>query len=345
MRRHGAIAAVLCAACGSSDPPPSKQSAPPPVVAVADAAVPDAAPRSCFAIALDAERRSTPFDADGERAGLRRIAHHARHTSSRAAPVRGVVKLTPGIATLTGLSGNQKRGLVVPDIGIDGAITMPDHKTGSLQILPPAFLEGAAVELSASKRVLFAIGDAGLETLARYQKSYVKPRLAKSPQNGGRKIIGILPRALIEDDIDGDGELELVAVSRIDTGQTYNDPDDYELGVLWKNGDTAFVRLCCGGYWRPPSIYLAPPTLTGGKPMLFTIDGHRISIDGHALTDLPMVSPNGNSGRAFDDMTPRPDAKPLCLQTSMTEAAQLVIDPTPPPAPAPQPVGPPPVTP
>lgn len=322
-----AIACCALVACkGSERNEDQRKPAQAPVApeAPADAAVPDAAVAPCFQL---------PFDMAAEKAGIRRLAHRASQAPARAKPPPGVVLLPVGIKTVVpALKGREALG--VPEIGADALVSMATFEKDVVRLTAPAHLEGAVIAMTGAaitargagpkKSVLVAIGESGLATLARYRADYVKPRIAKSPTDGGDTIDELYPQAIFHDDIDGDGTVELVAYSALGFAQRGTGAglqlmrgNEYEVGVLWSDGSFAFGSVCCG-LDASPVVFLAPPSLSGGAPLLFTLTGDRFALRPKALEKLPPETGGKMTG-------PRASApKPMCLQTSASEPAKLV---------------------
>jgi len=311
-----ALACCALVACKGSERSedqraPAQAPIAPPVVA--DAAPPDAPGAKCFAV---------PFDASAEQAGIRRLAHDARQPLPLLRErVKGVTKLASGVPTrVPGLKPSKEgEPLRVPDLGADALVTMAKIKGTQVELTAPPHLSGAVFEITGQTSALVAVGDLGLVTLVRYRNDYVKARIAKAPKTGADAVDGVEPIAVFYADLDGDGIAELISYSVVFSPSPSPPPGRsglamlrasvMELGVLWKSGEIAFARMCCET--TPFALFLAPPTLSGGRPLVFALNGDRFAVDPKGITALLRVSPSGA----------------LCLQTSATEPAQLIVKP------------------
>lgn len=361
--QRAALAYVVVAACKGGDKP--AEPAPRAMPVVGDATSSDAAVAApCFAV---------PLDAAGEKAGLRLLANRAQHveTDVLLAVPKGVTRLDPGQPALV---KRLRAPLSVPPINADALVAMAKPKGRDFELTAPPHLEGAVIELRSEKGdALLAIGNAGLMALERFRENIAKPRVAEAAKRVGDKIALVYPLAIFHDDIDGDGTVELVAYTGISYEQMAPSNglgmlrgDEFMLDVLWATGELATVSR--GGGADPPrhALFLAPPTLSGGKTLLFTADGDRFAVENKTLTALPTITGrppsksrrrpgadlgaqiaavrDGKSG-SVDAGTPADAAVPLdaaipsdvvtasaepkepCLQTSATEPAKLAAPP------------------
>lgn len=302
-----ALACCALIACKGGAPDEDKRApAPAPIAPTepADAAPPDAPSAPCFAL---------PLDADGERAGLRFLAHRVPPATTTKPPkLRDVVKLAVGKSTvIPGLVDPKdlSRPIYVPEVSHAEGLLAGSPSAAARKVIAPQHLEGAVLEVYGVRLVTLAIGDAGMATLARYREHYIKPRIAASPVEANY-VLRLAPLAILLDDLDGDGALEQISFTRVvlfPLRPSLETRDvELEVGVLWSTGELAFVRLGYDGL-RVPAYYVVPPTLSGGAVLLLSMDGQRIALDGKTLTKLP-------ASGLF--------AK-VCVQTSTTEPAQL----------------------
>lgn len=303
----GSFALVACK--GSSSPPPEDKRAPAqapiaPLDEIADASPPDAPSLPCYAV---------PPDPDAERAGIRRLTHRAGGTPlpRPSSPQRDVTVLKPGSPTLVrGLAPASDGTLsVAPGIGADAVTMMARIDKQKVTLTAPAHLDGAVLGIRGATSAILAIGPQGVALLAKYRSDYVTPR----KRDRGRRpevVAELWPLAIVRDDLDGDGTLELISYSEvryeIGTGDTIT--PIVELGVLWGTGAISSFELCCESQLES-TVYLAPLTHGGGKPMLFTLDGLRYTVGGGALNELPSTRPE--AGQA------------ACLQTSENDPGVL----------------------
>lgn len=303
-----AAAATLVACKGNKAPPEDKRApAQAPVALASDAAIDAPAPSGpCFTL---------PFGMDAERAGIRRVAH--RTAVEWAAPRENVkvddaIVLPPGKPTLVkGLRAYTAQALVVPSIGADALVATAKIDKEKVTLTAPPHLEGAMIAVQGSdyKLARTVIGERGRRGLELYAGNYVLARLLADPLHDGLPLAKLMPVAVIADDLDADGAIDLVALSsataRLPETGGHRKPElpPYELGVLWKQSEKiAFAPL--------PStdvLYVVPPALSGGKPLIVSQGGARIAIEGDKLVKLPT--------QYFDDGA--------CLQTSATEPASF----------------------
>jgi hypothetical protein len=319
-----ALVLVLVAGCKKADESaPARASA-------RDAGSAASAPISAPVDAAPAPAACIPLQPLGEAAklaGIRPITHLPFHVEVDAlpAPPRDVVILPVGKPTLVRAKDLWFRSGPSADLLTPLGTIKNDHVT----LTAPASLEGAL--LTASPKRL-AIGYAALTTLARFTNELVPVRMAASD-----KPKHVSAHALLQDDLDGDGKPELVAYLDVEPN---DDPRptqganlltvagvNHDLGIAWGTGERAFAPLDFGNF---PSLFLAPAAISGGKPLLFGLDGTRIQIDGKQLVALQRTNPNARDlGAMIEDVRlakkapPPPPPAPLCLKTSSTEPAQL----------------------
>jgi hypothetical protein len=294
------VGALLAACKGKGDKPESVPLTPPvspadaATSATVDAATPSSSSASCFTI---------PFDGSAETAGIRRLAHRIPPLANAAQRVGNVVVLpVDKRAPVPGLQAPDNEPLRTFGLGADALATMAqvDPKNPkNVTTVAPAHLEGAVMHVRGATSVLVAVGDAGVATLARYREHYVKRRIADK----SAPISALEPYAIIYDDLDADGTLELISFSRTTPAR---DPSMVELGVLFSTGEIGFAPICCGD--SVLGVWVVPPTLSGGKTLLFDLVGDRVTVGNKQVETLPRTQVGGGG---------------VCLQTSATKPAEL----------------------
>ena len=294
---RGLLLLALVSACKGSDrheapPPATPRDAP---AANTQDAPPSPLAEPCFAI---------PLDADAEKAGIRRLAHRIPPAGAAAPRPRDVVVLPIGTrAPVPGLRRAGEEPLNAFGLGADALAAMAKDDSKQVTTVAPAHLEGAVIRLRGATSVLVAVGDAGASTLTRYRDDYAKRRIAAS----GGKVTAVEPFALIYDDVDSDGALDLVSFSQ--TKPSEREPTTLELGVLFSSGGIGFGRICCATSVR--DLFVVPPTLSGGKTMIFDLAGDRLLVGDRRVEMLAVPSVGEDRGD-------------MCLQTSATNSAELV---------------------
>lgn len=290
--------ALVCAvlvACKGKTPPEDKRSPAQAPVVVADAAVPDAPSGPCFAL---------PFGMDAERAGIRKLTIRAIVPMPRVTKLPGVTKLVVGKPTRVPGLQPPKDGaaLRVPDIGADALVTMAKLTPGGVDLIAPPHTSSAVLRVEGETSALVAVGDEGLVSLIRYRDDYVPTRKVAGKDAG--EITTIEPLAIFAADLATEPPLGLVSYSAVSDGARTH----LEVGVLWHPSGSPTPQV---GYapLRDTSLplYVVPPTLSGGAPLLVGADGTRIVVENMTLR-LLAVPPGG---------------APACLQTSTTQPAQF----------------------
>jgi len=223
------------------------------------------------------------------------------------------IVLPLGTSTLVqGLRAQSATSLEVPAVvGADALVATARIDKDKVTLTARPHLDGAmvAVDGSSDTRARVLIGERGQRGLALYAGTYALARLLADPRHDRLPIATLLPAAVIADDLDADGAVDLVALSRVTVrlpetgGHTKPELPPYEIGVLWKQSEQiAFAPLPSAAV-----LYVVPPALSGGKPLLVSRDGARIVIDGTSLVKLPTQSVGERT----------------CLHTSTTEPAQF----------------------